>query len=241
VNRLPLDPDGIAALVQQVLEQAIGGWSMGVQGAIAEFTVVDGDPGRVTIQRSGRTVEALTPGGGLRLTITAETTAFTSTATLDAARTVYLTVPRRGLPAPAAGVTVAESDPGALRAENRPDLLADLAVGHAAAAFCIRTGDADLGKQLRSIEGAPWPDALTTVGPTLVSASPHRIVIAPLGRLEVYAAIPPAAGASPEGSHTHLLPALLRTRQELPPGVTLPPDLAPAAAFHAPPGWTPPS
>ncbi len=62
----------------------------------------------------------------------------------------------------------------------------------------------------------------------------------PLGRIEVYAAIPTDGGASPEGPHTHLLPSLLRTGRELAAGVELPPDLAPAAAFHPPPGWTPP-
>ena len=46
------------------------------------------------------------------------------------------------------------------------------------------------------------------------------------------APIPADAGASPEGPHTHLLPALLRTGRELPAGVDLPPGFAPAAAFH---------
>lgn len=233
MDRLSLDPDGIAELVHGVLAQAVGGWSMGVQGALAEFAVVDTDPAAVAVQRSGRTVEALTAGGGLRLTITDETQALAHDGT------VYLAVPRRTLPPPAAGVTMTDTDPGALRPEDRADLVADLAVGHAAAAFCVRTGDAELTKRLRAIDGAGWPDALASVGPALVVASPHRFVTTPLGRIEVYAAIPPDAGASPEGPHTHLLPPLLRTGRELPAHVDLPPDLAPAAAFHPPSGWTP--
>ena len=39
----------------------------------------------------------------------------------------------------------------------------------------------------------------------------------------------------------HLLPALLATGRELPAGHNLPGDLAPAAAFHPPPGWRPPT
>lgn len=227
MNRLPLDPDGISELVHGILNRAAGGWSMGVQGALAEFAVVDGDPEAVTLRRTTRrTVEALTAGGGLRLTVTDETQVFTS------GETVYFAVPRRALPSPAAGVTITDADPGALRPADRRDLVADLAVGHAAAAFCVRTGDAELGKRLRAIEGAAWPEALATLGPGLVATSPHRIVTTPLGRIEVYAPIPTDGGASPEGPHTHLLPPLLRTGRELPAGVDLPPGFAPAAAFH---------
>ena len=73
--------------------------------------------------------------------------------------------------------------------------------------------------------------------PTGTIASPHRVVTTPLGRVEVWAPIPPDSGVSPEGPHTHLLPVLLATGRELPNGVELPPELAPAAAFHPPPGW----
>lgn len=227
--RLALDPDGIADMVHGLLEPGTGGASLGVQGAIAEFAVAGGDPGAVTVRRSGRTVEALTAGGGLRLTVTGETVAFA------AGGTVYLAVPRRTLPEPAAGLTVAETDPDALRPEDGHDLFADLAVGHAAAAFCVRTGsDDDLAKQLRVLEGRTWPEVLERLGHTLVAASPHRVVTTPLGRIEVFAPIPAEGGASPDGPHTHLLPARLRTGRELPAGVGLPADLAPAAALHLP-------
>jgi hypothetical protein len=242
VQRLPLTADGIADLVAETLVQRVGGWSMGVQGALAEFAV-PGALAAVAVRRSGRTVAAIAPDGGLRLGITDETRAF---AVADRHRpdgigAVYLAVPRRSLPAPSAGVTIVEGDPAALRPEDGDDLLVDLAVGHAAAAFCVRTGDAELGKRLRAVEGAPWREALDHVGHAIVAASPHRVVTTPLGRIEVYAPIPRERGASPEGPHTHLLPALLETGRELPDGVDLPPGLAPAAAFHPPPGWAPPA
>ena len=247
--RLAFDPDGIAELVHGVLAQAVGAWSMGVQGALAEYAVAGSDPAAVTVRRSGRTVEACTAGGGVRLTITDGTQAFTvgpggsgrevhnGAPGGNRPDTVYLAAPRQTLPPPAAGVTITDADPEALHPKDRRGLLADLAVGHAASAFCVRTGDADLTKRLREIEGAPWPDALVAIGPALVAASPHRIITTALGRIEVYAPIPADGGASPDGPHTHLLPALLRTARELPPGLVLPPDLAPAAAFHPPPDW----
>jgi hypothetical protein len=247
VDRLALDPDGIAELVHALLSQAVGGWSMGVQGALAEFAVVAGHPEAVTVQRPARrTIEARTAGGGIRLTVTDETQAFTageagsfavsrpimSSPAFNCGETVYLAVPRSTLPSPAAGRTISDTDPEALRAGDRHDLVADLAVGHAAAGFWVRTGDAELGKRLRAMEGAAWPDALAALGRDLVATSPHRIVATPLGRIEVYAPIPTDAGASPEGPHTHLLPPLLRTGRELPAGVDLPPGWAPGAAFH---------
>jgi hypothetical protein len=239
VRRLELTPDRIADLVHDTLAGGFGGWSMGVQGALAEFAVVDD---RAVVRRAGRTVEALTTGGGLRLAVSDATSAFAAARPHRAhgAGTLYLTVPRRSLPAPAQGVALAGADRAALRPEDADDLVVDLAVGHAAAAFCVRTGDAVLGDRLRAVEGTTWREALDRVGPAVVAASPHRVVTTPLGRVEVWAPIPPEQGTSPEGPHTHLLPALLATGRELPPGVDLPPDVAPAAAFHPPPGWVPP-
>jgi hypothetical protein len=239
VKRLDLTAEGIADLAHDVLAGAVGGWSMGVQGALAEYAVAGG---RAEVRRAGRTVEAVTAGGGLRLVVTDGTEAFAAGNPHqgDGIGTVYLTVPRRTLPPPAPGVAVSGADPGSLRPEDAADLLVDLAVGHAAAAFCVRTGDPALGARLREVEGASWRDALTRVGPAVVAASPHRVVTTRLGRVEVWAPIPPDSGASPEGPHTHLLPSLLAGGREVPVEVDLPPEVAPAAAFHPPAGWVPP-
>ncbi len=239
LQRLDLSPDGIVDLAHGTLVGAVGGWSMGVQGALAEF-IASG--GRADVHRHGRTVEALTAGGGLRLAVTDATRAFAAADPhrRDGPGTVYLGVPRPSLPAPPAGVTILGPDRAALRPEDGGDILVDLAVGHPAAAFCIRTGDAALVARLRAAEGATWRAAIETVGPGIVAASPHRVVVTALGRIEVWNPIPPDQGTSPDGPHTHLLPALLATGRELPAGHTLPPDLAPATAFHPPPGWRTP-
>src|SRR5262249_25540691 len=44
----------------------------------------------------------------------------------------------------------------------------------------------------------------------IVPASPHRVFVSRLGRIEVFQPIPPPHGKSPEGPHTHVLPKLLR-------------------------------
>ena len=229
---LALSPDGIADLTQRTLEEGAGGWSMGVQGALAEFAVA-GDE-QFEVCRSGpgrRTVEAVTGGGGLRLTITDDTLAFS--ASEDG---VVLAVPRHTLPAPSVRVTAALADPDALRPEDEKGVLVDLAVGHSAAAFCVRTADPELIAALRAVEGCSWREALDVVGHRLVMASPHRVVSGPLGRIEVYNPIPHRDDASPEGCHTHLLPRLLETGGETAESDELPAQLV-AAANWTNPGW----
>jgi hypothetical protein len=229
VDALGLTPDEIADIVADLLGRGAGGWSMGVQGALAEFATVEGE--QVAVRRTGRTVEALTAGGGIRLTIEDDTVAFA-----DGGGSVLLAVPRARLPAVGERVSTAPTDPGALRPEDGKAVLVDLAVGHAAAAFCVRSADQELVAALRAVEGRTWREALDEVGHLIVAASPHRVVTGPLGRIEVYNPIPQEWGASPEGCHTHLLPALLETGREMAEGVELPPQLA-AGGNWTNPGW----
>lgn len=53
-----------------------------------------------------------------------------------------------------------------------------------------------------------------------------------IGRVEVYAAIPPADGRSPDGPHTHLLPHLPREGRTHPPTVPIPAGLCPTAHLY---------
>jgi hypothetical protein len=229
VRPLALSPDAIADFVERTLVEGAGGWSLGVQGALAEFTVLPGE--RAEVVRAGRTVAAVTAGGGIRLAITDDTVAF-ETGDGD----LTLAVPRSTLTAPSRGLSATPADPGALRPADATAVLVDLAVGHTAAAFCVRSADPDLVEFLRGLEGRAWRQALAAAGHRLVAASPHRVVLGPRGRIEVYNPIPPQAHASPAGCHTHLLPALLATGREVPEGAELPPQLV-AAGNWTNPGW----
>jgi len=231
VPPLPLTPDGLADLVERTLVEGAGGWSLGVCGALAEYAPLPGE--RAAVRRAGRTVEAIAAGGGLRLTISDDTVAY---ATGRDGADVTLAVPRPGRPAPAPGVTLRPCDPDALRPADASAVLADLAVGHAAAAFCIRTSDSDLVAALAGLAGRTWRDVLDALGHRLVAASPARVIIGPLGRIEVWNPIPADAGVSPEGCHTHLLPALLETGRESAEAEELPPQLL-AAGNWTNPGW----
>ena len=230
---LAFGPDRIADLIHGALAEAAGAWSMGVQGALAEFAVA-GDE-EVEVRRrgpGGRTVEAVTAGGGIRLAISDDTVAYSA----GPDRGITLAVPRAVLPAPSLKVTAEPADPGALQPDHAQAVLVDLAVGHSAAAFCVRTADPDLIAALRAVEGCTWREALDRVGHRLVAASPHRVVTGPLGRIEVYNPIPREWHVSPDGCHTHLLPRLLETGRETAGGDELPQELV-AAAYCTTPGW----
>jgi hypothetical protein len=116
VRALALDPDEIAELIHGALADPASAWSMGVQGALAEFAIV-GDE-RVDVRRSGpggRTVEAVTAGGGIRLAITDDTVAYSA----GPGRGITLAVPRSVLPAPGLRVRAEPGDSGALRPKTR--------------------------------------------------------------------------------------------------------------------------
>lgn len=232
MERLALTAEELAELVHDGLAAGAGAWSMGVQGALAEFAVMAGE--RVDVRRTGaggRTVEAVTAGGGIRLTIGDDAVAW-----LDGNDGLVLAVPRAGLPAARTQVTTMPADPGALRPEDEGTVMVDLGVGHRVAAFCVRTADPDLGAALAAVAGETWREALDTLGHRLVAASPHRVVTGPLGRIEVYNPIPAEWGSSPAGCHTHFLPALLETGRETAQDAALPPQLAVGGNWTNP-GW----
>ena len=66
----------------------------------------------------------------------------------------------------------------------------------------------------------------------IVPASPHRIFIGRLGRIEVFQPIPPPDGKSPDGPHTHVLPKLLRAGRTHSATEPVPEGFVPCAHFY---------
>jgi hypothetical protein len=153
----------------------------------------------------------VTPGGGLRITFTADTAAFVIQSENDPPCAVVFAVPETLRPNARTTLTVVGPDRDALRVDRRGDQLVDLGLGQPVA-FCVRTGDPDLLDALRMYEGASWRSPLPALGPALVAASPDRVLCGPLGRAEIYNPIPPPHGRSPTGSHTHLIPDRLASQ-----------------------------
>jgi hypothetical protein len=68
----------------------------------------------------------------------------------------------------------------------------------------------------------------------IMAASPHRVFIGRLGRLEVFQPIPAPDSTSPAGPHTHVLPKLLDRRRTHAASEPIPKALVPCAHFYPP-------
>lgn len=223
----------IQSFLRRTLEERCGTWTAGVYGAIAEFSIEDGRS--AIIEAEGDSVAARTAAGGLRFTITeaVRALAITKGAEPGAIRAVALAIPRERLSLRVhERLTALGIDTLALAAENRAHHMFDLGLGAPGAQFCIRSGEADLVDGLNQATGRVWPALLQTFGARILQLSPHRVVRTHIGRIEVFAPIPPPGASSPPGPHTHFLPEKIVARLEMQPGAELPSAYAPAAMFH---------
>lgn len=220
----PLDTKGseLGDLVESALHDRGGRWSMGVLGAVGEWV-----PDHSSTPRSnaaGR-YEITSGDGSLILDVSDTTRAFTS-------RNTDGEITRLMLAAPAQPVNRIVSDLG----PDGDGRLLDLGIGIGATTFAVRVGD-DLWHHTQPLIGATWQDLLAAVGTELVAASPTRVIITPLGRMEVHSLIPLPDEASPDGSHSHLRPSDLELGRELLTGFVLPEGLCLGATFFPSPAW----
>lgn len=221
----PLD-----GLVEARLDDPDSAWSMGVPGAIAEFARVREEP----VRRASGT--AVTERGGIRLALPPTTRAVAYETPVGPHRhwnhalVLCLPAARAGVPARAV-VTELGPDSGALREPDTGAVLVDLGLATPTVEVCVRTADPALLAALRAAAGHPLGPDLAA---RLVAAGPHRVFRTALGRVEVYAAIPPPDGRSPDGPHTHLLPGLLRARRTHAATVPVPDGHLPCSYLYPP-------
>lgn len=230
-HRLGWSAAEVRSFVASTLRPGSGTWVLGISGAVAEFCVGPGEP--LELDLGGPDLVARTARAALRLAIADDVRALSlSPGEPAVGGIVVLAVPRGRADRAVPGGLVdlgPDRDAVAPGAEQR---LVDLGVGPFPARFCVRTGDPGLIRDLRAHAGLRWPDLLAAAGAQILRASPTRVVTAPIGRVEVFVPIPPPGGTSPEGPHTHLLPAHLATGRETPPGIDLPEVLAPCAIYY---------
>ncbi|WP_232627717.1 DUF6925 family protein [Methylobacterium sp. Leaf118] len=226
--------DAVTELLRGALADPGTAWSLGTFGAIAEFmrdpdepvqALADGRMGMAT----ARGAIALIPNADLR------PVAYETALALGWNHAVALCLPSEACAMSGRSVvTELGPDREAARAENREDVLFDLGLGLRAVDACVRTGDPDAVACLRAGVGRPLFDPANPIGPRLVAMSPHRIFLARIGRIEVYAPIPGPGGTSPEGPHTHVLPKLLRQGRTHAATTPIPAGLVPCAGLHPP-------
>ncbi len=208
-------------LISDQLANQRTAFSIGGAGALAEFAgdvreVVSGSDGVFTVS---------SPRGGLQLHLKPSLRALAWEA-LSAGQGrwqqgIALFI-ERSTDASRSVLTEMGTDSGSIAPEHRHHRLFDLGAGLGDAAFCVRTDRAELLQMLRAYTGQPVLEDNHPLLTALVEASPHRVVLSGLARIEVYQAI--ARDHTPDGPHTHLLPQRLNGRHHLPTTVPLRPE-----------------
>jgi hypothetical protein len=206
-RRLDDDP---AALVRRHLAEPAHHWSVGAYGAIGEFDYEAGEPG-LTVDLDRLSVR--TRRGSLEVHGIAHAQPF---ALVDETGRVC-------------EIAFCSSHPGAQRecVTAVAERTFDVGVGAPNIDMMVRLSaeDAETLRLLASAVGRPLLSPDNPAGGAIARASPTRIVVSAIARLEVHQPIPPPGGRSPEGPHTHLLPRLLGERRAHPPGSPLPDGL----------------
>lgn len=228
-------------LLAQAIDDPRHGWSIGIFGAIGEF--MRGADEAVVRVRDPQVDGIVTSRGALRVRHLEGVTAVAYD-TLSGDGETWSNALAFCLPRPeheeATGVTCLGADADAIRSEDRDAMLFDLGVGLGHIRMCVRTRDAELIAALRGIEGESLFAAAAAAGrvmPLMLRVGPHRVVLSPLARVEVYAPIPPPDGTSPDGPHTHLLPKLLGSRRTHAANAPIPAGLQPVLMLHPRSPW----
>jgi hypothetical protein len=240
---LPLAGPALAERLLQTAHDPATTFAIGVQGAVAEFMRCPGD--RATVKCDAGRLLIRSKLGALSLDLWPWVRVFGFGPEGGLPDEVVLAIERSRLTSAACTLSELGPDRDAVRRRERSALLFDLGLDRPTIRFCVRTDDLELITTLRGCVGEPWPEAAPALIPLLLERHPHRVVVSPLGRIEVSQPIGLRDGRpeTPVGPHTHLLPELLRTGRDLAPGRDLPASYAPAASIFPGPRtallWSP--
>lgn len=230
-----MEPSSLDLLATLVRDPS-NGWSIGSFGAIGEFVRLPDEPtsleekdGRIEIATARGAMrvaplEALRPIAWDSLSADGESWGHALAFCVPRPRTVSRTIIAHG------------PDAEAVRAEDRASRLYDLGVGSGAVRMCLRTGDQRLIDALDAAEGQSLLSEPALMSEVL-RAQPHRVLLSPAGRMEVFQPIPPTDGESPEGPHTHLLPRLIAKDRPHSANTPIPDDLQSALSMHPRSPW----
>jgi hypothetical protein len=215
--------------IRAQLYSARTSWSIGVFGAIAEFERSPDEPAERTA------FSVTTPRGAIRLRPLeeCECVPYKPRSARDERNygvAVCLPEPRARLEQRDV-LTEIGADEEAIRPQDRAARLFDLGLGTPYATLCVRTGEAELVTRLREAAGRPILDD-PALFDHVACASPHRVFMSRLGRIEVYQRIAARGGTTPEGPHTHLLPRLVRAKRTHSANALLPQGLIPCATYY---------
>jgi len=203
-------PQTLLEFFDQQLADPETAWSVGSFGAIAEF-MRDADEA-TAIQRGNGGITAVTARGGLGIRLypglrliaseSLTTESWSHRLALCLRREVCFMNTRTEL-------TEIGPDTEALRGKDSDGVLFDLGLGLLHVDACVRTADPSVVTALRRYAGKSVFATDSGAMGILLQANPHRVFSSRVARVEVFQAIPPPDGTSPDGPHTHVLPKLL--------------------------------
>jgi hypothetical protein len=210
-------------------------WSLGTFGAIAEFSRDVDEEARFDF--TAESMSALTRRGGIRIAPVEGLRPFASESIskLGWNHRIALCLPEASC-AMNGRTTLTElgADAGALRSDDKESILFDLGLGAQQADLCVRIADSSVVAKLRDCVGRAVFEAGNPAMSIILAASPHRVFMSRIGRVEVYQPIPPAGCKSPDGPHTHVLPKLLRHRRRHAATEPIPEGWVPCAHLYPP-------
>lgn len=225
------------AAIAKLLSDQIGNpdtqWSLGTFGAIAEFARDPGEP--VELSASDHEVAAVTGRGGIAIRVHDGLRPFASESIAREHwnHRVAMCLPEDACVMSRRNVlTELGADREALREQDRDGVLFDLGLDAPQADLCVRVADPQVAGELRRQVGRAVFEPGNPAMGVILAANPHRVFISRIGRAEVYQAIPPHTGKSPEGPHTHVLPKLLKSRRTHPATEPIPDGWVPCAHFY---------
>ncbi|MBB5686491.1 DUF6925 family protein [Sphingobium boeckii] len=224
------------ALLADLASDPVNGWSIGSFGAIGEFVRDADEP--VTIARKVDAITVVTARGAMRIKplVPLQAIAWDSLAA-DGESWGHALAFCVARPATPNRVIISLGpDRKAIRKEDRGAAMFDLGVAAGAVHMCLRTRDAALIAALDAAQGNALLDTPGIMAEVL-RAQPHRVMLSPAGRIEVFQPIPPADGKSPEGPHTHLLPKLIAKDRTHSSNTPLPDGLQSALTAHPRSPW----
>ena len=208
---MPGDP--VDFLISQVSDPSTG-WSLGTYGAIAVFTRDRSEAVELSVDRLP--LSAVTPRGAIRIERTEGVRPLASESATPESwnHRVALCLPLDECAASGRTVlTELGADQEAIRIEDLQSVLFDLGLGALQADLCVRVADPNVVSRLKAHVGRPVFEPGNPARGIILGASPHRVFMSRLGRIEVYQPIPAPNGGGPEGPRTHMLPKLLRLQR----------------------------
>lgn len=236
-TRMNLEPREALNLLARLASEPTNGWSIGTFGVSGEFSRDAQEP--AIIDRDDDLFIVATARGALRIAPTGPVRAIAYETLLSDgegwSHALAICVER-----PATTSTLIQAsgvDEEAIRQEDRDSLLFDMGVANGAVRMCVRTRDPRLVDTLRESCGHSLLDKPAVLREVL-RAQPHRVLLSPVGRVEVFQPIPAPGGKSPDGPHTHVLPKLIPKRRPHSSSVPIPDGWQAALTLHPPSPWS---